>query len=374
MGSRGRAGRLPYGSLFQTKSGIYRWRYYDLDGLRREKSTETTDEAEATRIATRWAVEELAKREGLIRTSRAGLQVTLGDAAADYFSRSEAEDAAGTLEMKAIHIEKKIFPLIPGETKLQEISVQAITQFRNALSAGGLSAQYINKILSTLSGILKHSVENGWLEAVPYIRRLPEDAAEHGYVLNDAEIGRLVAAARETSPRVGLPFVALGLYCGLRHSEILGLTWEGVEFWEVPEGERLDHAVVGLIHLARQKNRKSKAPRPLLLEARDILWEVPVVERIGHVIQWRGSPVQKVRKIWDTIVREAGLDEIRKRDGRRLTPHDLRHTFTTRWFAVLGYDARLFSGHSSQEAFIRYLHAERDRVFREARNPFRKGN
>ena len=138
--------------------------------------------------------------------------------------------------MKAIHIEKKIFPLIPGETKLQEISVQAITQFRNALSAGGLSAQYINKILSTLSGILEHSVENGWLEAVPYIRRLPEDAAEHGYVLNDAEIGRLVAAARETSPRVGLPFVALGLYCGLRHSEIRGLTWEGVEFWECQRG------------------------------------------------------------------------------------------------------------------------------------------
>jgi len=68
------------------------------------------------------------------------------------------------------------------------------------------------------------------------------------------------------------------------------------------EGDHCDHAVVGLIHLAHQKNRKSKAPRPLLREARDILLEVPEGERIGHVIQWRGSPVQKIRRIWNTIL------------------------------------------------------------------------
>ncbi len=372
-GNQGKAGKLPYGNLkFKKQINKWVWRYYGEDGGRPERSTGTDNRTEALKIARQWAIEELAQREGIIPITKKEISSsrTIEEACIAFYSQAELDRADGTLEMFVIHIEKKIFPFFGKDKPLGDIRVKEINDFRKHLVNQGLKAQYVNKILSTLSGVFKYAVEIDWIETIPQIRRLSEEDVEYGYVLNDDQIDALLKAARKVS-HPGLRYVALGLFCGLRNSECVNLRWENVELWNWDEIDE-DQAVVGLIHLDRQKN-KTAAPRPLLWQAREILEEVPKCDRFGFVIDyWEGQPVKKMRRTWNRIRKEAGLDHIRKRDGRMLGHHDLRHTFSTRFFDQLGYSARFFSGHSSREAFRKYLHADRDKVFREAKDVFGK--
>ncbi len=363
MGERGKRGLLPFGYLLM-QDGKWIWRYLEVNGKRREKRIHASTRAEALKIAGRLAVEELARRQGLIHEKNLGSKYTLGDAAAAFFEYCELHCTSKTVELVAFHLQRKILPFFGEETPIDLITVAEIQKFKKHLILENQKPQTANRILTTLSGIFKQALEAGRIETMPYIKRLPVDEEEHGYVLSDEQIERLVAAARAIS-QMALRYVALGIYCGLRHGEAIGLKWENLELWPNPSG-----AVGGLIHLSRQKHRKSKAPRPLTTQARAILEETPEEEREGHILVWAGKPIHQLRKTWRSILRGAGLDELVKPDGRRLGYHDLRHTFTSRWFAALGYDARFFSGHSSADGFRRYLHGSPERVFRNARSPF----
>ncbi|MFB3787514.1 MAG: tyrosine-type recombinase/integrase [bacterium] len=364
MGERGRQGKLPLGYLvLRPETNHFYWRFLDIQGKRKERRLYAANRAEAIKMAGRLAVEELARRQGLIREKNIGKR-TLGEAAAAFFEYAELHCTTKTIELVAHHIQRKILPFFGAETPIELITVAEIQRFKKHLIESKQKPQTVNRTLTTISGVFKQALETGWIETMPYIKRLPVDEEEHGYVLNDAEITALVESARAISP-TALRYLALGLYCGLRHGEAVGLEWKNIEFWPDPSG-----AVRGLIHLSRQKHRKSKMPRPLTTQARAILDETPEGEREGYILIWGGKPVQQLRKTWRSILCGAGLDDLVKPDGRRLGYHDLRHTFTSRWFAALGYDARFFSGHSSADGFRRYLHGSPERVFRNARSPF----
>jgi integrase len=140
------------------------------------------------------------------------------------------------------------------------------------------------------------------------------------------------------------------LYCGLRHSETCRLLWEEIDFNE------------GVIRLGKQKNKTSK-PAPLMNKVKEILEKVPKEKRVGHVILYKGKPTKSLRDTWKSIVTKSGIYPTTRY-------HDLRHTFSTRIFNKLGFYGKELTRHSSSEAFRKYLHSERKKLFDDAQDIF----
>ena len=342
---RGRA--LPYGRLLQySTSDRWYWEYYSVEQKRNlRKSTRSRDQSVAHKIAQRWATQYLALRERLI-PGQADCS-TLGQAARDYYQICIGRLNKNYLRMVAQYIDKYLFPYFKEETTLSDLNSHWITEFGTWLGGRELAPQTANKIISCLSAILKYAARSGWIQSVPYIRRLVERRAEHGYELSDQEIAALWAVAVD-SHEYQKRFIGFCLFCGMRHGEALRIRWEDID-WQRE-----------IIHVV-QKNQ-SDMPAPLG-RMREILEPVMENDRHGWVITRCGKPMVSMKRMWVRLKRRAGLPD-------RVRIHDLRHTFVSRMFRLLGYDARFLSRHKSQDAFLRYLHADREKLYKRANEAF----
>jgi len=355
MGKK-RSDQLPWGSLVKLpkKTDAWYWQYYHRDrGKTITKSCRTADEVEASRIAYTWALDYLNRRDGILPPGVATGGVTLEFAYIKYITASRVRVSERYIEEMNRCFDKYIDPYFGKSTPITEITALQIAEFGVWAKGQGLSADSVNKYLTILSKTLKNAAINGWIETIPFIQRLPVQEVECGYELSDEEIERLLDAAQE-SPEHVRRFIVLCLYCGLRHSEAVAVRWSDIDWRR------------GMINL-RQKN-KTKMPAPLG-KARDILGAIPAKDRNGTVVEYRDiihggtRPVLHIHRAWRTVRDRAGLP-------KRVRTHDLRHTFVSRVFRLLGYDARFVSRHKSQDAFIKYLHADRERVFEKVAEAF----
>jgi integrase len=243
----------------------------------------------------------------------------------------------GYIESVVIYFDKYIIPYFGVETPVNLISASMISHFGSHLVEQGLSTNYANKIICNLSKLFKWAAKNNWLPSIPYISRLPVQKIEHGYELYDNEIDALLTAAKD-SPEHVQRFVVLCLYCGLRHGEALSVRWGDVDFKR------------GIIHLSSQKNR-SDMPAPLS-KAREMLEAVPLDQRSGTIVVFKdfihGGTMREIaslKRAWGTLRDRAGLPAT-------VRIHDLRHTFVSRVFRLLGYDALFYPGiHQAKRSF-----------------------
>ena len=166
--------------------------------------------------------------------------------------------------------------------------------------------------------------------------------------LSEKEITRLATALDEAAKTNGNPFhaaaIKLLLLTGCRRSEILGLQWQHVDFER--QCLRLPDSKTGakVVYL--------NAP------ALSVLHELPRVDGNPHVIigNRKGAPLVGLAKIWASVRRNAGLDDVRL--------HDLRHSFAS--VGVIGglslpiIGALL--GHKHAMTTARYAHLSADPV------------
>ena len=175
-------------------------------------------------------------------------------------------------------------------------------------------------------------------------------------VLSEQEIEALFQAARKQSPRNYL-MIRMGIFTGLRNSEMLGLTIEDIR----PLG-----AVTQILLLPKEiaKNKKSRTI-PLRTELQVDL---------GRFLDWkaaRGEPLDS----WSPLfVSENTHKKLSPRDfqrivkslaqkaiNRRVNPHMLRHTFAT--MAMRQAPAPVVKelmGHTSLQTTMRYTHPNSD--------------
>ncbi len=347
--------QLPYGSIIKPAwSKSFYFQYFDRrknKTLRR--SCKTTDEGEAARIAYTWALDYLNRRDGILPADIEDDGVTLEFAYIKYVSASRVRVSERYIEEMNRCFDKYIDLYFGKDTPIKTITALQIAEFGSWAKSQGLSAVSVNKYLTILSRTFKNAALNGWIETIPFIQRLPVQEKEVGYELSDEEIERLLHAA-QVSPGHVYRFIILCLYCGLRHSEAVAVRWSDIDWRK------------GIINL-RQKN-KSKMPAPLG-RARDILEKVPAKDRTGTVVKYDDiihggtRSIQHIHRAWRTVRSRAGLP-------KNVRTHDLRHTFVSRVFRVLGYDARFLSRHKSQDAFVRYLHSDREKVLEKAAEAF----
>jgi integrase len=175
--------------------------------------------------------------------------------------------------------------------------------------------------------------------------------------LNDAELERLLAAAKKKTPGYH-PLVVLLAFTGLRVREALGLTWRDVD---------LD---AGVLHIERQLADDDR--RRLDVKTASAVRELPLYPRLRRVLAahklatpWTADddPVfaagHRKAKGYRNVLRalaEAVKEAIEVAADERLSPHALRHTYTSHLIVSLELDAATTSklaGHANPHVTMR---------------------
>ena len=231
-----------------------------------------------------------------------------------------------------------------GETPLIEITAKRINAYKDKRLAieksrrgAALSAASINRPLSLLRHLLRLAHEE-WevLPAVPKIRLEKEPQGRIRWLEPDEE-RRLLDACRVSRTRHLAAVVTIALESGLRQGEVLGLTWDRVDFSR------------GLLRLEITKSGRRREV-PMRQAVHDVLSALSS-QREGRV--W---PATSIRKAWEAAVAEAKLDDFHF--------HDTRHHFAS-WYMMRGGSLKALQeilGHADIKMTLRYAHLSPDHL------------
>src|SRR3989441_312785 len=200
-------------------------------------------------------------------------------------------------------------------------------------------------------GLLRLAKRWRYLTEVPEVEMAREPEGRLRF-LSEEEAVRLLDECRKAgehrvsscrSPHL-LPVVTVALNTGMRKSEILGLTWERVDFAR------------GVIQLERTKNGRRREV-PMNRAVYDALSVVKGADQTGPVFRKvNGAAWGSVRTAFARAVEDARIDNFRF--------HDLRHTFAS-WLVMRGRslkEVQELLGHSSLTMTMRYAHLSPDRL------------
>ncbi|TWC29624.1 tyrosine recombinase XerD subunit [Pseudomonas sp. SJZ079] len=247
--------------------------------------------------------------------------------------------------------------LVERGVELQQVGREVLLDHLSWRLSTGCQARSTARLISALRGLYRFLLREGVIEVDPTLRvELPQLGRALPKSLSEADVEALLAAPELDDP-VGLRDRAMFevLYaCGLRVSELIGLTLEQVNLRQgvlrvfgkgskerlVPLGEE---AILWI-------ERYSKEARPFLLDGKpsDVLFP-----------SLRG--VQMTRQtFWHRIKHQARVAGIVK----ALSPHTLRHAFATHLLNH-GADLRVVQmllGHSDLSTTQIYTHIAQARL------------
>lgn len=212
----------------------------------------------------------------------------------------------------------------------------------------GRSSWTVHTELSRLKACLNWAVENRKIPEMP-LWWLPSRGKPRDLTLTVDEAERLIASAVEHSdPHIYL-FIVLALATGARHTAILDLKWERVDFvaGTIQYDEMLPPDPMS------KSWRKGRATVPMGVLARHALEEAFAARQTDFVIEHGGRRLKTVRQGFADAVKRAGLSD-------KITPHTIRHTVST-WLEEkgVGIEARAkLLGHLHLETTKGYSHAK----------------
>ncbi len=185
------------------------------------------------------------------------------------------------------------------------------------------------------------SKEWEWLDDSP-MKKVSKPKEPRGRVrfLDEEEIERLLEACKISSNPYLYIIVVLALSTGMRHGEILGLSWKDVNL----ENKK--------IVIEETKNGERRAV-PLVGHALDLLTEYFNKRREDTSLLFPGKDSQKITDIrfpWEKALQDAMITNFRF--------HDLRHTFAS-YLAMRKAtltELRALLGHKSASMTARYSH------------------
>lgn len=349
------------------------FQYHDAEG-RRRFSAEMLKGVTSKYEAERKANELLAKRNAEAEAEAAAAPhdgtsgVDLGKTVARYMTEYvEALKDSKSLERSTILGYGTSLGYIKAD--MRDVPVVALTsarvqKFVNSLNKTGYSPSTVRKAYMLLNQGMKQAVRDGYLRQSPCERgavRLPKKGYTRPNALDLEGRARLLRLldSMDRTPATIAAYIAL--YTGMRQGEIAGLRWRAVDL----EGGTIH--VCEAIAQSGEGGTYSKDPKtnqdryiPIATGLSGILSEW----RRERFEQWepRGNSQAKPRetfglfyvvgdlegnhrnphsigKEWTTISR---LYNLTGTQGRRVTFHDLRHTFATATIAM-GADIRSVS-------------------------------
>jgi integrase len=287
-----------------------------------------------------------AERGELVAHSR----LTFAALADTWLENFEALVEAGergerTLEHYRYILKNHLLPAL-GNRRIQEITTDDVAQLIAQLRRKGLSAKTISSDLIPLNRILSHAVRRGHISENP-VQRLerherPRLHKREQRVLNHDDITVLLA---HCFPRYQ-PFLITALYTGMRLSELLGLTWQEIDF---------HHQV---IHVRYQLSRptRERPPRRVRLKTHAATRDIPLLPQLAALLKRHklasrhtgpgdyvfatatGTPLGARNLERRGLGHAADTAGLNPPDLPRLRVHDLRHTFASHLIIDLKLD------------------------------------
>lgn len=240
-----------------------------------------------------------------------------------------------------------------GAYTLADVTPALIVHHRDKLG-GGITVRGTQRSPATVvryMAALSHAFtiavkEWGWIDDSP-MRKVSKPKESRGRVrfLSDDERHRLLKACKESSNTYLYPLVVLALSTGMRHGEIVGLTWDDVDL----------HRGRAVLHETKNGERRAVVITGHVLE---LLKELAKVRRIDTDLLFpsRERRPQKPQKPID--LRMAWEAALKKADIRDFRFHDLRHSAAS-YLAMNGASLAEIAevmGHKTLQMVKRYAH------------------
>jgi integrase len=225
--------------------------------------------------------------------------------------------------------------------RVDELTPQAILAMQEGLLEDGLCSDSVAKDHRLLKQALSYAVETGALAKSPFTKSLkaPKRRRREPNALDDSERQRLLAALDSMVDSELTLAVRLGLSAGLRREEICGLRWRDVDFQR--DLILVRNAVTEAAGHSFEKGPKSETSR------RDIPLEPDLKARLEakykRVLASSGKAKAASRYVIETsegrwyLPSRLGKEfsslarslDLVGTTGKRVTLHDLRHTYAT---------------------------------------------
>jgi len=136
-----------------------------------------------------------------------------------------------TLESYSMNLNKHIMPHFkPLKLSLQKITAQHIQEYYSKKLKEGLSPNSVHRHNTIIRSALADAFKKSIIAFNPVERvTLPKKKKFVGKALSPSQANQLLKAVEDKPVK---PAIILGLYYGLRRSEVLGLRWQDINFEE----------------------------------------------------------------------------------------------------------------------------------------------
>jgi integrase len=272
---------------------------------------------------------------------------SFAEVATDYLKRME-ETGGRDFCNKRRHVEQRLVPYF-GRLRANAISSLDIQRYTMARLKDAKQST-VNRELSTLSHLLNRAIEWKWITAdfKPKIHKGAE-TPKPITVLTVYECSKLMKAAKDDSDDRLYLFVAFGLNAAMRHSEIVAVRYDQIDF----SNRRI------FIPVAKAGSRE----QPLTPALTDMLAKdrETASDKDGWVFPAKASAKTKAARDSHRPSMEYGFKRAVVRAGldpAKVTPHILRHTAITR-LVKAGVDLptiQRISAHKTYSMVLRYTH------------------
>jgi integrase len=337
--------------ITQLQSGNHRWRVWVTypDGTRERLTGTARTRTEAQQAKRDALAEASAGRKPVART------LTVADMVTEYIAAKKATWAVRTLwnneELYGRHVRPHI-----GHLKAAGLAPPTLRAYFERLKAAGLGHSGQRQIHVLLSGAYKHAIGDGVLRDNPMPYARPAPAADRGETKLKAftheEATKFFEAALRDRWALVLGFMAV---TGIRIGEAVALTWG--DLGQDPKRPDVSFAEIARTRSefkgkAYESSPKTAAGRRRIYLSADAVGILRTMRRIveteadahgqgvGRYVfpSTDGRPLRQdtVRHVMKRICEEAGVPV--------LSPHKLRHTFTSVMHSQ-GLDVAALSAH-----------------------------
>jgi integrase len=338
---------LGYGAIYsrKTKKGKIRW-YLDFKGASGKRVQKVVTHAlcpEEAVVALKNEITKVFRSEYDIQSPKT--KAGFGEFAKIYLD-NYAKVKKRSWESDQKYIRAQLVPFF-GSMALHEINPLHVSQFISKRLKDGVRKSSINRELTVMKKMLNLAIEWDFdLAKNPVVKGnyFAEDEFKRDRTLSQEEEKRLIKAS---SPHLR-PILVCALSTGMRHGEVLGLSWDDVDLEKKQIIVRAECSKSGRSRTIPMNSVLYDVLRKLKLKSNGTGGKVFLYEDPS---MGKERPVKTVRRAFTQACRRAGINNFRF--------HDLRHTFATR-LIDRGADpvsVKNLLGHANLKTTEIYLHS-----------------
>lgn len=248
------------------------------------------------------------------------------------------------------------------DLKLSKITALDIQQCIDELTKRELKEITIKSYLTKLSTVFNSAINDYNILTKSPIKKIKikeSKTSNEKKALNDEEFNKLIETFNNSIYKNYLPIIIIAGTCGLRIGEILGLTWDDIDFknktltvnkqWKIVKEKPKK-----IYDFGELKSKNSNRIIPIPDNTLNFLEELKTNAPINYM--------RRIVKNRSTYSADTFLNRLFKKLGFNITIHELRHTYATKLISN-GIDfktAAKLLGHSVEQTLKTYSHVNDD--------------